>query len=64
MARMYASLQRFIRIRPWVALASFVLGVVITVPAFYLHNLWLAIAGAPFLAGGLLVLLVPLPYPR
>jgi hypothetical protein len=64
MPRIDSMLERFIGVRPWVALLSFLIGVAITVPAFWLHNLWLALAGAPFLGGGLLVLLVPLPYPR
>lgn len=57
-------LPRFIPVRPWAALASFVIGVLITVAAFWLHDLWLALLGAPFLGGGLLILLIPLPYPR
>jgi hypothetical protein len=62
MSRVETMLRRFIGVRPWVALFSFLFGVAITIPAFYLHNLWLALAGAPFLAGGLLILLIPLPY--
>lgn len=62
--RVHTSLARLIPIRPWLALASFLTGVVITVAAFYGHNLWLALAGAPFLGGALGVLLIPLPYPR
>lgn len=61
---LHTSLARLIPIRPWLALASFVTGVLITVPAFYLHNLWLALLGAPFLGGALGVLLIPLPYRR
>jgi hypothetical protein len=64
MKRLEARLQRLIPLRPWLALGSFVLGVLITIPAFWLHDLWLALAGAPFLAGGLLILLIPLPYCR
>lgn len=59
-----AALARLIPVRPWIALASFLLGVAITVPAFYGHNLWAALVGLPLLAGGLVVLLIPLPYPR
>jgi hypothetical protein len=40
------------------------IGVAITIPAFKNHNLWLAIAGGPFLGGALGILLIPLPYPR
>ena len=61
---MHRLLARFMPIRPWAALVLFVIGVAITVPAFRNHDLWLAIAGAPFLLGGLGVLLIPLPYPR
>lgn len=57
-------LERLIPVRPWIALGLLVVGVAITVPAFYLHNLWLALAGAPFLGGALAFLLIPLPYPR
>jgi general stress protein CsbA len=57
-------LARFIPIRPWVALALLVVGVAMTIPAFYLHNLWLALAGALPLGGALGILLIPLPYPR
>ena len=64
MARLVPLLARLIPVRPWIALALFVIGVAITVPAFYLHSLWLALAGAPFLGGALVFLLLPLPYPR
>lgn len=64
MARTEELLRRFIPMRPWVALASFVIGVLITVYAFWIHSLGLALLGVPFLAGGLIVLLLPLPYPR
>jgi hypothetical protein len=64
MARFEPLLERLIPVRAWMALALFVTGVVITVPAFYLHSLWLAIAGAPFLGGALGFLLLPLPYRR
>ena len=57
-------LGRFIGVRPWIALVSFVIGVAITVVAFWLHSLWLALLGAPFLGGGLGVLVIPLPYSR
>lgn len=58
------ALARLIPLRPWIALASFLLGVAITVAAFYSHDLWAALVGLPLLAGGLVVLLIPLPYPR
>lgn len=64
MARWDSQLSRLIPVRPWIALTLFVIGVVITVVAFWYHNLWLALAGAPFLGGGLGFLLIPLPYPR
>ncbi|MFN2383786.1 MAG: hypothetical protein ABR559_05920 [Gemmatimonadota bacterium] len=62
--RLHAALARLIPVRHWLALASFVTGVLITVCAFHNHNLWLALAGAPFLGGALGVLLIPLPYSR
>lgn len=55
-------LQRLIPARPWIALALFLTGVAITVPAFYLHNLWLALIGAAPLGGALGFLMIPLPY--
>jgi len=58
------ALARLIPVRPFLALASFLVGVVITVPAFYLHNLWAALLGLVFLSGALVLLLIPLPYPR
>ena len=64
MARMDPLLARTIPVRPWIALALFVVGVAVTVIAFWLHSLWLAIAGAPFLGGALGFLLLPLPYSR
>lgn len=57
-------LSRLIAVRPWIALACLVAGIAITVAAFYIHNLWLALAGAPFLGGAIGVLLIPLPYAR
>ncbi len=64
MARVEKHLAKLIPVRPWIALALFLIGVAITVPAFAWSNLWLALAGAPFLGGGLGFLLIPLPYPR
>jgi hypothetical protein len=64
MRRMEAPLARLIPARPWIALVLFVVGVGVTVYAFANHNLWIALAGAPFLGGGLGFLLIPLPYPR
>ena len=58
------SLARLIPLRPWMALGSFLLGVALTVPAFYLHDLTLAVIGLVVLGGALVILLVPLPYPR
>jgi hypothetical protein len=46
------------------ALGSFLLGAALTVPAFYMHNLTLAVVGLVVLGGALVVLLIPLPYPR
>lgn len=57
-------LVRLIPVRPFLALVSFLVGVAITVPAFYLHDLVAAILGLVFLGGALVVLLIPLPYPR
>lgn len=59
-----SQLARFIPIRPWVALINLVIGIAITVPAFYLHDLNLALLGAVFLGGALGVLILPLPHPR
>ncbi|CAN5878748.1 hypothetical protein BH20GEM1_BH20GEM1_05910 [soil metagenome] len=58
------TLARLIPVRPWIALANFLLGSAITVPAFYLHDLLLAVIGLAILGGALIVLLIPLPYPR
>jgi hypothetical protein len=58
------ALARLIPIRPWIALSSFLLGAAITVPSFYSHDLWGALIGLAFLGGALVVLLIPLPYPR
>lgn len=57
-------LARLIPVRPWLALASLLVGIAITVVAFWIHSLALAILGAPFLLGALAILLVPLPFPR
>ncbi len=64
MGRFDRPLSRLIPIRPWIALGLFVVGVAITIPAFAYHNLWMALAGAPFLGGALGFLLLPLPYSR
>lgn len=58
------ALARLIPIRPWIALGHFLLGAAITVPSFYLHNLWGAILGLLILGGAIGFLLVPLPYNR
>lgn len=62
--RIHAALARLIPLRGKLALASLVLGLLITVPAFYLHDLWLAVIGALPLGGGLALLLIPLPHTR
>ena len=62
--KLHPHLARLIPIRPWIALGLFVTGVLITIYAFATHNLWIAIAGAPLLGGGLGFLIIPLPYPR
>lgn len=62
--RIRAVLARFIPVRAKLALASLVLGVLLTVPAFYLHDLWLALIGALPLGGALALLLIPLPHAR
>lgn len=59
-----STLARLIPLRPWIALALLLIGIAMTVPAFYLHDLWLALAGAVPLVGALLFLLIPLPHPR
>ncbi|MGH7550765.1 MAG: hypothetical protein ACREK3_08450 [Gemmatimonadota bacterium] len=62
--RIRTALARFIPVRGKLALASLVLGILITIPAFYLHDLWLALIGALPLGGGLALLLIPLPHTR
>ena len=58
------TLARLIPVRPWIALTHFLLGAAITVPSFYLHNLWGAILGLLILGGAPGSLLLPLPYSR
>lgn len=62
--RVERHLARLIPLRPWLALGHLLVGVAITIPAFILHDLTLAVVGAVFLGGALGVLLVPLPYSR
>lgn len=62
--RTRAALARLIPARPWIALGLLVVGIAITIPSFWLHDLWLALAGLPFLAGALVFLLIPLPFGR
>jgi hypothetical protein len=62
--RIRAALARFIPLRAKLAIASLLLGILLTVPAFYLHDLWLALIGAPPLGGALVILLIPLPHTR
>lgn len=58
------SLAALIPVRPWIALALLLVGIAISVPAFWLHDLWAALAGLALLVGALLFLLIPLPFPR
>lgn len=58
------TLARVIPLRPWIALALLLTGVTITIAAFRLHDLWLALLGAVPLAGALGFLLIPLPHSR
>jgi hypothetical protein len=58
------ALARLIPVRPWIALSNFLLGAAITVPSFYFHDLLWATIGLIILGGTLVVLLIPLPYPR
>ena len=62
--RIRPALARLIPMRAKLALASLVLGILLTVPAFYLHDLWLALIGALPLGGALGLLLIPLPHTR
>ncbi len=62
--RIRTALARLIPLRAKLAFASLVLGILLTVPAFYLHDLWLALIGALPLGGALALLLIPLPHPR
>jgi len=62
--RLTPLLARLIPIRGKIALALFVAGLGVTVAAFYRHDLVLAVAGLPLLAGGLGFLFIPLPFRR
>lgn len=62
--RIRPALARLIPLRAKLALASLGLGILLTVPAFYLHDLWLALIGALPLGGALALLLIPLPHAR
>ncbi|MGH7589100.1 MAG: hypothetical protein ACRELU_10965 [Gemmatimonadota bacterium] len=62
--RIRAALARLIPIRAKIALGSLVLGILLTVVSFYLHDLGLALVGALPLGGSLALLLIPLPHPR
>ena len=62
--RIRPALALLIPMRAKLALASLVLGILLTVPAFYLHDLWLALIGALPLGGALGLLLIPLPHTR
>lgn len=62
--RIHAALARLMPVRAKLALGSLVLGILLTVVAFYIHDLWLALLGALPLGGSLAILLIPLPYPR
>jgi hypothetical protein len=62
--RIHAALARLIPIRAKIALGSLILGILLTVVSFYLHDLWLALVGALPLGGSLALLLIPLPHPR
>ena len=62
--RIHASLVRLIPVRAKLALGSLVLGILLTVVSFWLHDLWLALVGAVPLGGALGLLLIPLPHPR
>lgn len=58
------SLAPLIPLRPWIALALLLTGIAISIPAFWLHNLWAALLGLALMGGALVFLLVPLPHPR
>jgi hypothetical protein len=62
--RIHAALARLIPIRAKLALGSLVLGILLTVVSFYVHDLWLALVGALPLGGSLALLFIPLPHPR
>lgn len=62
--RTRAALARLIPLRARLAFASLALGILLTIPAFYLHDLWLALIGAVPLGAALAILLIPLPHPR
>ena len=62
--RLHATLARLIPLRAKLALGSLVVGILLTVVSFYLHDLWLALVGALPLGGALALLFIPLPHPR
>ena len=62
--KIHAALARLIPVRAKLALGSLVLGILVTVVSFWLHDLWLALVGAVPLGGALGLLLIPLPHPR
>lgn len=62
--RLRTPLARLIPVRPWIALALLLTGIVVSVPSFYFHDLWTAIVGLGLMGGALGFLMIPLPFPR
>ncbi|MBW3660254.1 MAG: hypothetical protein KY397_01295 [Gemmatimonadetes bacterium] len=62
--RIRPSLAPLIPLRPWIALTLLLLGMAVSIPAFWLHHLWAAIVGLLLMGGALVFLLIPLPFPR
>lgn len=62
--RIKTRLARLIPVRPWIALSMLLLGIAISIPSFYYHDLWTALVGLALMGGALGFLLIPLPYPR
>ncbi|MDX1660936.1 MAG: hypothetical protein R3326_04015 [Gemmatimonadota bacterium] len=58
------TLASLIPLRPWIALGMLLVGIVISIFAFWYHDLWSALLGLVVMGGALGFLLIPLPYPR
>ena len=61
---MRQTLASLIPLRPWIALGLLLTGIAVSIPAFWLHNLWAALLGLLLMGGALVFLLIPLPHSR